>query len=121
MGAVSEIQLIIASFIFIFGEIFNGNTLATFALLITEIDRQERETQAKLSIVNEAMHNYNLPKELKRIIRFYIISMGKTHHTQSELMHFLDSIPPSLKERVLLFIFGQFIQENSLFKKVITV
>ena len=56
------------------------------------------------------MHNYKLPKDLKMIIRIHIISMEKTHHNQCELINFLESIPPSLKERVLLFIFGQFIQ-----------
>ena len=44
------------------------------------------------------MHNYKLNKELKAIIRFYIISMEKTHHNQSELIHFLGTISPSLKD-----------------------
>ncbi len=121
IGANSSIELVIASMIFIFGQIFNATTLATFSLLLVELDRQERETLTKLTFANGAMENITLPRSFRRSIRIFLISTEKTHHNQSELIHFLSSIPPSLKSRVLAFIFSRFLQKNEVIKKTIKV
>ena len=73
----------LASGIFIFGQIFNATTLATFSMLIIEFDRQSREAQAKMAFANEVMENLALTRRDKRLIRLFFISTEQTQQDQN--------------------------------------
>ena len=74
VGATTPAELVLASILFIFGQIFNATTLAAFSILILEMNRRSMESQARLSFANEAMENIELPLAKRSIVRLYLIS-----------------------------------------------
>lgn len=63
------------------------------------------------------MGNIALPLALKWIVRHYLAIAEGTQQKQEEIHSFLATLSPSLRERVLIFIFARVIKNNRIFKK----
>lgn len=112
VGPRDSTQLMIISFFVTFGAIINANMFGEFAVLIAALNRKATLFQERIDIANTAMKNMKLPEKLQsRVIRFLRYT-NTLLESQKELEIFLEMIPPSLREVVIMIIFEKLLKDK---------
>jgi CRP-like cAMP-binding protein len=100
-----------------FGAIVNAYIFGELVVLVSIMNAKTAKFVQKLDIWNTAMKNQNLPKEIQHEVISYLTFTHALLDSQQELETFLDLISPSLKEKVIMFIFSEELKNTDLFAK----
>ena len=65
------------------------------------------------------MRNLSIPDNIQENIREYLMTVNDNKTQQNEMIEFLQTLKPRLKEKVCMYIFFVAITQNSLLKKLI--
>lgn len=80
--------------------IVNAIIIGYMTAYMDELNRKSAELSAKINLTNTAMINLQLSQPLKTEISKYIYNTHTTENLQQELTTFLESVKPTLREKV---------------------
>ena len=109
-------QVIFCTIFVTFGAIVNAYIFGELVVLVAVLNAKTAQFVQKLDTCNTAMKNQNLPKELQHEVIGYLTYTKALLDSQQELETFLSLISPSLKEKVIKYIFSEVLRENPIFK-----
>lgn len=112
----SIIQVTFVAVFVTFGAIVNAYIFGELVVLVSVMNAKTSKFVQKLDICNTAMKNLGVPKDLQSEVIGYLTYTQGLLDSQQELETFLGLISPSLKEKVIKFIFQKVLQEDEIFK-----
>ena len=115
LGPRGEYQYIFISIILIFGALINAILFGNMGVMLQSLSRKSTDFQAKLDNANDAMKNLKMPESIKDDVNYYLSYTQSTLDHQKELDSFLSMLSPSLKQKVINYIFYDTILQNSVF------
>ena len=117
LGPRGEFQYIFISLILVFGALINAILFGNMGVMLQSLSRKTSNFQAKLDGANDAMKNLNIPDSIKDDVKYYLSYTQSTLDHQKELDEFLVMLSPSLKQKVITYIFYDTILKNIVFKE----
>jgi len=103
------------------GSIINANIFGNMAVILQSLNKKATSFQEKLDNANETMKNLKIPTDLQEEIKGFFTFTQNTQDHQSELKIFMETLSPSLKQKVIASIFQDVIATNTIFCKHISV
>lgn len=115
IGPRGYAQLIFASIFVTLGAIINANIFGELAVILATMNRNAAIFQAKVDVANAAMRNLSLPEKLQVQVTGFMTYSKALLESQEELEAFLQMISPSLRQKVLQYIFKDELKNNPVF------
>uniref|UniRef100_A0A7S3K652 Cyclic nucleotide-binding domain-containing protein n=1 Tax=Euplotes crassus TaxID=5936 RepID=A0A7S3K652_EUPCR len=110
-------QVIFCTMFVTFGAIVNAYIFGELVVILTVMNAKTAQFVEKLDICNTAMKNQHLPRQLQHEVIGYLTYTQALLTSQQELETFLGLISPSLREKVIKYIFTNVLQENPVLGK----
>lgn len=85
-------------------------------VLMNLTKRRSAIFEAKVDLFLNAIWGLSLPDQIQYNVRNYLDYTKLSLEQQDELSKFLNLISPSLKQKVIVFIFSDVLKSNSIFK-----
>lgn len=118
VGPKSDLEVIVVVVAMVISAMANAYIFGEMAVLVQEMDKKDIEFQESLDNANTAMHSLEIPNKIQDDIREYLMSVNEYKTQQSEMKDFMDSISPSLKKSVCLYIFFVAVNQNQLLQNL---
>lgn len=109
------LQVIFVAVFVTFGAIVNAYIFGELVVLVAVMNAKTAQFVQKLDTCNTAMKNQGLPKEIQEEVIGYLTYTQSLLDSQQELETFLSLISPSLREKVIKYIFSEVLKENEIF------
>lgn len=84
-------------------------------MIFSDINKVTKAFQTKLTRMNEAMINLELPFDLRYDVLNYVWKTEPSLHSQTQMGIFLDMVKPSMKYEVIKLMFQKLLKKNRLF------
>lgn len=97
------------------GAIINANIFGNMAVILQSLNKKATFFQEKLDNANETMKNLKINDNLQEEIKSFFTFTQNTQDHQSELRIFMDTLSPSLSQKVIFSIFEDTISNNEVF------
>lgn len=87
------------------------------AVILQSLNKKATNFQEKLDNANETMKNLKIPLALQEEIKDYFTFTQNTQDHQRELKIFMETLSPSLRQKVISSIFKEVLEMNPIFNK----
>jgi hypothetical protein len=98
------------------GAIINANIFGELAVLVAQMNQKTSSFQEKLTQINTAIKNEDLPIDLEEKIRDHIVVNWDAAESQFELKEFMMFLGPSIRREVITEQFGHIIRSHDVFE-----
>jgi hypothetical protein len=115
IGPRGSFQISFVTSMLITGAIINANIFGNMAVILQSLNRKDNYFQEKLDNANETMKNLNINYSLQEEIKAFFTFTQNTQDHQSELRVFMNTLSPSLSQKVIFSIFQDIITTNPIF------
>ena len=85
------------------------------AVILQSLNKKSTSFQEKLDNANETMKNLKIPPTLQDEVKAFFTFTQNTQNHQVELKVFMETLSPSLKQKVIASIFQEVITVNPIF------
>jgi hypothetical protein len=111
----STFQVFFVTVFVTMGAIVNAYIFGELVVLVAIMNAKTAQFVQKLDICNTAMKNQGVPKQIQQEVIGYLTYTQALLSSQQELETFLTLVSPSLREKVIKYIFSEVLKENNIF------
>ena len=112
MGPRSDTEIFVMFMTLTLLILVNAYVFGQMSVLVGEASKKSASLQSTIDVANTSMNNLQLKQDTKTDIRMFLISTQNTLYEQKQINNFLETISPTLKEKVLIEVFLDIMKSN---------
>lgn len=105
-------QIAVNSLLTICGALILANIFGTITFLVQALNQKNQHFQQTIDRANTSMYNMRLPLSLQEEVRHFMVLTQNNLDNQKEINFFLQTISPSLRNKVTTHIFLDAVRSN---------